>query len=426
MARSEPAGYLSLPVPMRLDPFVAAYLARQLRLTPAEVAALFRMLTVSDVDADKWCYRSLTEFIAHHTDSPRVTALLGWLFGLQFIVPPEEMSAGETIYCFRRMLQDNSISYPRGGAKAVPLAYCRIGEEHGAEIRTRTAVRRVIIVDGRARGVELADGTRLDADLVVSTSSVRSTALHLCDPADLPASYVDAAKAVQGSLTAFQVKFALDKELVQSGCLIGASCDFQDLSDGADLLAVVMRDTRAGKVPAALPFYCPVPTNFDASLAPPGHQLLTACALAPTTDIDLVDPSSAWEEALTRTIRRIVPGLGEHTLFVDRTTASWMEHWNGKETGAAISTAQTPWQVGEHRPSVSTPVTGLYLAGDGAGGRGTGTELAADSAMECAERILADLRTVPASWNRPRHEAPTAPLHTRYAGNNTALTTSPA
>ena len=34
---------------------------------------------------------------------------------------------------------------------------------------------------------------------------------------------------------------------------------------------------------------------------------------------------------------------------------------------------------------------GLYLAGCNAGARGVGTELAAASAMECVDRILADM-----------------------------------
>jgi hypothetical protein len=85
-----------------------------------------------------------------------------------------------------------------------------------------------------------------------------------------------------------------------------------------------------------------------------------------------------------------------------------MEHWLGKQYGPAISTAQTPDQVGpKNRPSVATPVRGLYLAGDGAGGRGIGTELAADSAMECAERILTDLaRPIPTAWQKDRHRQP--------------------
>jgi prolycopene isomerase len=36
---------------------------------------------------------------------------------------------------------------------------------------------------------------------------------------------------------------------------------------------------------------------------------------------------------------------------------------------------------------VVTPVSGLYLCGDGAGGRGIGTEMAARSAMETVAAI---------------------------------------
>ena len=47
-----------------------------------------------------------------------------------------------------------------------------------------------------------------------------------------------------------------------------------------------------------------------------------------------------------------------------------------------------PGQVGRDRLPVETPVPGLYLCGDGAGGRGIGTELAATSAMEVVDAIL--------------------------------------
>src|SRR5204862_5344014 len=125
-----------------------------------------------------------------------------------------------------------------------------------------------------------------------------------------------------------------------------------------------------GRVPDVVPFYCPVPTNFEPSLAPPGHQLLTVCAVAPTTDIALTDPAPAWEEAMLRTLRRVVPGLDKHTLFVDRFSVDFIEKWIGKEFGPAVSTGQTPGQVGKNRPAVFTPVRGLYLAGCGAGARG--------------------------------------------------------
>ena len=134
----------------------------------------------------------------------------------------------------------------------------------------------------------------------------------------------------------------------------------------------------------------PVPTNFDPSLA----------ARAPAADglrggaddrVALTDPSAAWEEAMMRTLRRVVPGLDDAVLFVDRFGVEFIERWIGKDFGPAVSTAQTPDQVGARRPLVHTPVRGLYLAGCNAGARGVGTELAAASALECVDRILVDL-----------------------------------
>ena len=117
----------------------------------------------------------------------------------------------------------------------------------------------------------------------------------------------------------------------------------------------------------------------------------TVCAVAPTTDVALVDPGSSWEQAMLRTLRRVVPRLDENTLFVDTFSVRFIERWIGKEYGPAVSTAQTPDQVGNRRPRVFAPLRGLYFAGCNAGGRGVGTELAAASAMECVDRVLADL-----------------------------------
>lgn len=408
------ARILSIPVPSQLHRSLPALLAfaATMEMKPidlVEAGVLFTaLLTMSDAEAESWDHRTVEQLIARYTKNPRVAGALSFLLGLYFVIPPWEVSAGEAVYCFKRMMLDNWLSYPAGGAKAIPTTYCRLAKGRGAEVHTRAPVRRILIEGGRVRGVELAGGKRLDADLVVSTSSVRTTVLHLCDTAALPLNYVEAARGIKGSQIAIQAKIALDAKLVDAGCLMGGFSDKTSLFQGdAETLRRVYGQIESGHVPDVIPFYCPVPTNFDPSLAPPGHQLLTVCAAAPTTDIELADPKAAWEEALMATMRAIVPGLDDHVVFVDRTTVAWMERWLGKEYGPAISTAQTPWQVGDLRPSVATGVPGLYVAGDGAGGRGVGTELAADSAMECAERILDDLGLpMPAAWFTPRHKPP--------------------
>ena len=386
---------IAVPASVARMPRFAFDVARGLgmSLTDAlKAARLFtHILAMGQGEIEAWNGRTIEDFLAPYVDHAPTIGIFGFLLGLYFILPYWEVSAGEAIWSFQRMARDNFLSYPRGGSIAIPSTYARLAEDRGAEVRTGAGVKRVVVRDGQVRGVELADGTLLPASIVVSTSSLRTTVLHLVGPAHFPPDYVDAVKAIRGSYIAVQAKIGLRAPLVDAGAIVGGVGDEVDLlgvgtGDLKEMFAAVTR----GEIPSIVPFYCPVPTNFDPSLAPPGHQLLTVCAVAPTSDVTLKDPGPAWEEAMLRTIRRVVPRLDEHVLFVDRFSVDFIEKWIGKEFGPAVSTGQTPDQVGPRRPKVYSPIRGLYFAGCNAGGRGVGTELAAASAMECVDRILVD------------------------------------
>jgi phytoene dehydrogenase-like protein len=385
-----------VPAELWRMPRFAFDLARELRLSPRDAARAGRLfahiLAMSDEEMARWDDRTIEDFIAPYVDHPPTVGVFGFLLGLYFILPYWQVSAGEALLCFRRMARDNHLSYPKGGSIAIPGTFVRLAKARGAAVRTECGVRRIVVDAGRARGVELSDGTFLPAGIVISTSSLRTTVTRLVGAAAFPDDYVARVLAIQGSFIAVQAKIGLRRRLVDAGAIVGGVGDDVDLRtvSRGDLRAMFER-VASGEIPPLVPFYCPVPSNFDPDLAPPGHQLLTVCAVAPTSDVALKDPGPAWEEAMLRTLRRVVPGLDENALFVDRFGVDFIEKWIGKEFGPAVSTGQTPSQVGARRPPVHTPVRGLYVAGCGAGGRGVGTELAAASAMECADRILADL-----------------------------------
>jgi prolycopene isomerase len=387
---------IAVPAELARMPGFLVELVRALDLSPREAARAARLfthiLTMSDAEVAALDGTTVEEFVTPFTDHPPTVGLFGFLLGLYFILPYWEVSAGEALWSFRRMVKDNALSYPRGGSIAVPGTYVKIAEELGARVIVGTGVKRVVVESERVSGVELEDGTILPATIVISTSSVRTTVSRLVGPQHFPEAYVERARTLKGSYVAVQAKIGLRKKLVSAGAIVGG------VGEGVDLLRVSTGELKqmfaalaSGKIPPIVPFYCPVPTNFDPSLAPPGHQLLTACAVAPTTDVALEDPAPLWEEAMLATLRKVVPGLDEHAVFVDTFSAVFLERWIGKEFGPAVSTGQTPDQVGKRRPAVHTPLRGLYLAGCGAGARGVGTELAAASAMECVDRILADL-----------------------------------
>ena len=69
--------------------------------------------------------------------------------------------------------------YVRGGLHRLGLAVAARAVERGAVVRTGCGVRQVLVEGGRAVGVELADGERVDADVVVSGADAAALYGHL-------------------------------------------------------------------------------------------------------------------------------------------------------------------------------------------------------------------------------------------------------
>ena len=76
-------------------------------------------------------------------------------------------------------------AYPHGGMGGITQAMARAAESLGAEIRVNSPVERILVRGGRAVGVELADGERIEADVVLSNADPKRTFLSLVDENDV-------------------------------------------------------------------------------------------------------------------------------------------------------------------------------------------------------------------------------------------------
>jgi prolycopene isomerase len=389
---------LELPAAFWRGPRFLAEAALQLRIPPRDWPGIVRffkdLLTMREGEIDALEDVTVDQLMARYTNNPKILAGFGLLLGLYFVLPYWEVSAAEAVYCFQKMARANALGYPRGGSIAVPATIIDGGRRHGLEVMTRAAARKIHVDGGRVRAVELEDGRAFETGVVVSSSALRDTVLRMTGEEHFPARYAAKVKEVKGSYIAVQAKIALERPLVRGGCLVGGVAQVDGVPDASRWTDVEVKrlfdEFLDGRLPRIVPLYSPIPTSFDPALAPAGRQLITACALAPTSDITLADAPKKWEDALVRSLAAVVPGLLDRALFVDTMSVSFIEHWIGKEGGPAISTGQTPAQTGRRRPPVRTPVRGLYVCGDGAGGRGVGTELACASGIEAAGSVYRD------------------------------------
>jgi prolycopene isomerase len=310
------------------------------------------------------------------------------LMGLYFVIPFSKVSSGEAAWCTRQALRARDPGYPRGGAVAVPQAFVDGALARDARLERGHLVNRICVEKGKAVGVETAEGRFFSARAVVSTTSLRDT-IRLAGKENFPPAYKTHVRNLRSSLGAVQAKILLDRPVVKEGILVGIRDARPSPTSplSPEDIHRLWEDTLAGKVPEILSFYCPVPTNFDPQLAPDGTQLLTLTAAAPTCDHKSVDGPDVWIDAMLDALFTLRPDIQRHVVWIDRLSNRFLERWMGKRGGPVISTGQQIGQVGSFRHPNATPVRGLYVAGDCAGARGIGTELACQSGIECADTI---------------------------------------
>jgi phytoene dehydrogenase-like protein len=135
-----------------------------------------------------------------------------------------------------------------GGTAAIVAGVEQVIRDHGGQIVTRTEVASIDIEDGRAKGVTLNDGRRVDADIVIHNAGLNRL-LSLVGEEHLPAPFVarlrDAVPAIVATLI-----------LGTTESLLGP--------DHSLLHAMGWERT----------LNCYAPTFFDPALAPEGHHVL--------------------------------------------------------------------------------------------------------------------------------------------------------
>jgi len=360
---------------------------------PAVITMFRDILKMTESEIEAWDNRTIDEFMSVYTKDPFVHSLVGFMMGLYFILPTWQASAGESIWNLQKFIHENSLGYPKGGSMAIPQAFLTGAEKYGAEVLTMAGVEKIIVENGRAVGVVARGNREFRAPVIVSSSSLQDTMFRMIGKDYFPDAYVKKIGAIKGSYIAVQAKVGLKKKVTSVGCICGG---YPRKIPREQMNAQTMKETfkllETGKVAEFTPIYCPIPSNFDSELAPPGMQLLTACAVAPTTDVELQDSSKVWIDSMLTALYDLVPNAKENILFEDTFSVQAIAGWIGKSSGAAVTTGQTPDQVGKNRPGHRTPIPGLYMCGDGAGGRGVGTELACQSGMDCADLIDRDRR----------------------------------
>ena len=297
--------------------------------------------------------------------------------------------AGEALNAFR------SPALPRGGVGALVRALEAAARGSGAEIRAETPVERIMVREGRARGVALATGEEILSSRVLSAAGPQVTLLGLVDSIHLDPEFLRAVGNIRMRGATAKVNLALGElprfrgVTGEDGQLSGAI----SIGPGIEYLERASDAVKYGEVSGHPYLEARIPTLHDPSLAPKGAHVMSVMAQyapyslsagkeegsdsAPASGRALPAPG-AWGNGNREALADLVVGtLGEYApnlpgavLHRQVLTPADLERDFGASEGNLHHGELTLDQILFMRPvpgwsRYATPVAGLYLAGPG-------------------------------------------------------------
>jgi phytoene dehydrogenase-like protein len=274
-------------------------------------------------------------------------------------------------YAGRALGVQGAWGYVRGGMGAISTALARAAERHGVQIFNDSSVSRVLMRDGMARGVVLADGTEIEAGVVASNAHPQTTFSDLVGVEHLPAEIVEQLARWESIGPSLKINLAIG-ELPDFRSRPGTNPQAHHhatihVAPSVDYLQAAYEEARQAGYSRRPMLECFLQTPTDPSLAPSGKHILSIFA-----QYYAYDPSD-WTAARKNAIAdEVVALLAEYAPNLPGTIEARqilgppdLEERFGLRGGHIFHGELLPGQIYEQRFDVRSPVSNLYLCGSG-------------------------------------------------------------
>jgi phytoene dehydrogenase-like protein len=347
----------------------------------------------------RWGPMAVADLVGESFEHERLRAVVAadGIFGTRF--GPWSAGSGLTLLlgAANDTLAPPKTRVARGGPGAITRALEQAVRAAGGECRTSADVTRVIVVDERARGVVLADGSEIRARAVISAIEPKRTLLQLCDPVDLPPEFLWRLRNYRTDGTVAKVNLALAALPVFTGVDRAALAGRVRICPDVDYLERAFDHSKYGRYSTEPYIELTVPTVLDPALAPKdGHVLSAYVQFAPfrLRDAGWDQARDAFAASVLDTIERHAPGLSRLVVQQQVITPLDLERTYGFTGGHIFHGELALDQMLSMRPLLGwaryrTPIAALYLCSSGTH---PGTGATGGSGAIAAREILRDLR----------------------------------
>ena len=264
--------------------------------------------------------------------------------------------------------------FARGGTGGISNAIAEAAVEAGVEIRKEAGVAKIIVKNGRAVGVALANGDEIYGSVISSSVDPRHTFIEFIDGANLPSEFLDEVRRYKFRGSSGKLNLALDA-LPDFKCMPGPGSHLRgaiSISPAVDYMEKAYDDAKYGMFSKRPYIDMVIPSLTDPSVAPPGKHVMSCFVqYAPYK----LRPGLNWDQlrddfgnTVIDTISEYAPNLKTIILHKQVLTPLDLEREFGLSEGNIFQGELSLEQLFFLRPvsgfaRFRTPIRNLYMCG---------------------------------------------------------------
>jgi phytoene dehydrogenase-like protein len=264
--------------------------------------------------------------------------------------------------------------FARGGTGAISNAIADAAREAGVEIRTQSGISQIIVKNGKAKGVVLANGDEIYAEVVSSSVDPRLTFTKFIEAQYLPGDFLEDVNRYKFRGSSGKVNMALDA-LPDFKCLPGPGAHLRgaiSISPSVEYMERAYDDAKYGNFSRRPYIDMVIPSLTDPSVAPPGKHVLSCFVqyapykLRPGLNWD--EQKEAFGDTVVNTIAEYAPNIKNIIIHKQVVTPLDLEREWGLSEGNIFQGELSLEQLFFLRPvpgwaQYRTPIKNLYMCG---------------------------------------------------------------
>ena len=367
---------------------------RFLSSQPANIWNKIR-LALTFLKIKKYVNMTVEQLLEHLFKSEKIRTLYSGIFA-DFCADPNEVQGLGVVFTNPETAFDKRIPYEKngkayypgycfikGGCQKLPEALADYITSHGGKIHQNTVVEKVLVENGKTRGIRLADGREIAADAVVGCGAGKDFFEKAVGLENLDKEYRKILSEFRPMEAVFMLHLGVDYDPMQ---FLKSSLYY---CYGMYDLHAATEKLRSGEYHEGDDGYLIFVPSFHApEFAPEGKHCVTLYTVAPDrlTEGSWEEKKEEYAQKMIRLAEKHLPDLSKHITTMKIMTAEDYRRFTHMEK-SSFGGVVPIWN--QKNPPHITPVQHLYFVGqqsENAGGVGA-VIMGAKSAYEKAKKV---------------------------------------